>query len=79
MTNHSNGTTERVASEVRAEMARQRKTATELADVIGVTQHTAGRRLSGAVPFTLVDLVLIGEWLDIDPRHLMPHQDRVAS
>lgn len=72
MTNHP--TADRVASEVRAELARQRRTAGDLATVLGMTPHTAGRRLNGEVPFDVVELVQIGLWLGIDPRRFLPEQ-----
>jgi len=50
-----------VADEVRAEMARQRKTAAELALAIGVTQHTVGRRLNGSTPFNVFELARVAE------------------
>ncbi|WP_417556214.1 helix-turn-helix domain-containing protein [Microbacterium sp.] len=50
-----------VADEVRAEMARQRKTAAELAIAIGVTQHTVGRRLNGSTPFNIFELARVAE------------------
>lgn len=66
MTNHP--AAERVASEVRAEMARHRKNAGDLADALGMTPHTAGNRLNGKVPFDVVELMQIGLWLGVDPR-----------
>lgn len=51
-----------VADEVRAEMARQRKTAAELAVALGTTQHTVGRRLNGATPFNVFELARVAEW-----------------
>lgn len=54
-----------VADEVRAELARQRKTATELAVVLGITQHTAGRRLNGGTPFNIIELFAVASWLGL--------------
>ncbi len=39
-------TTERVAGEIRAEMARQRKRMTDLADELGISYATLNRRLN---------------------------------
>lgn len=50
-----------VADEVRAEMARQRKTAAELAIAVGVNQHTMGRRLNGSTPFNVMELARVAE------------------
>ncbi|WP_344734516.1 helix-turn-helix domain-containing protein [Nocardioides fonticola] len=70
-----------VAAEVRAGMARRQPPATagELATVIDVTPHTAGRRLSGAIPFTVVELVLIANWLEIPPAELLNPGARSAA
>lgn len=73
---------EKVAREVRAELARQKRTAAQLAAVIGVTAHTAGRRLSGATPFNVVELGAIAEWLGVEPYRLLGEDApaaRVAS
>lgn len=54
-----------VANELRAELARQRKTATELAAVLGITQHTMGKRLNGSTTFNLVELFQAAAWLGL--------------
>lgn len=77
MTNHP--TAEVVASEVRAELARQKKTAGNLAAVLSMTPHTAGRRLRGDVPFDVIELAQIGLWLGVDPRRFIPSRDAAAS
>lgn len=46
-------------------MARQRKTATGLALVLGITQHTVGRRLNGATPFNSIELMMTASWLGL--------------
>ena len=58
-------TAQRVAGEVRAEMARQKRTARELAAVVGISEHTAGRRLNGETPFNIVELAAACRWLGI--------------
>lgn len=55
----------RFADEVRAELARQRRTAAELAAAVGITQHTIGRRLSGSKPFNAVEMVMAARFLAI--------------
>ncbi|KTS09066.1 hypothetical protein RSA3_14310 [Microbacterium testaceum] len=52
-------------------MARQKRTAGEMARALGITAHTAGRRLSGAVPFNISDVAAVGEWLGVDVTDLM--------
>ena len=77
MTNHpvANG----VASEVRGEMARQRKTQQELATTLGVNAHTAGRRIRGEVPFDVVELEVIAAWLDVPVSRLWPRNPEAVS
>lgn len=77
MTNHS--ADEAVASEVRAALAKRRKTAADLAKVCGITAHTAGRRLNAAVPFTVVELLTIAEWLEVDLHDLLPQTAQVPA
>lgn len=54
-----------IAGELRAEMARQKRTAGELATVLGISAHTAGRRLNGETPFDVIELAGACEWLGI--------------
>ena len=59
-----------VAAEVRAEMGRQGRTARELAVVLGVSTTTARSRMSGAVVFDVVELLLVATWLDVPVERL---------
>ena len=61
---------EAVAAEVRAEMARQQKTPTDLASALQVTPATARSRLAGKTFFNVVELVVIASWLGIDVEQL---------
>lgn len=61
-----------VAAEVRAEMARQSKSQSDLAQALGVTGQTAGRRLSGDVPFDIAEIALVADWLDRPVTSLLP-------
>lgn len=77
-------TARRFADEVRAELARQRRTAGELALALGITQHTIGRRLSGDTFFNASEMVLAARFLGIGlvvlwERALAPQQAAVAS
>lgn len=65
------GLRQRVAAEIRAEMARQRRTGTELAKVIGCSQQSASRRINGGRGLDLDDLPLIAEWLGVDMADLL--------
>lgn len=68
-----------VADEVRVEMARQRKTAADLALVLGVTQHTAGKRLNGQSSFTFAELAAAAEWLGLTVSALAARAERVST
>lgn len=77
-------TARRFADEVRGELARQRRTAADLALAIGTSQHTIGRRLSGAKPFNAVEMVLAARFLGIGlpvlwERATAPQPAEVAS
>lgn len=61
---------EAVAAEVRAGMARRNKRIAELAEVLGVTAATAGRRFNGEVPFDVIELMLVATWLDVPVEQL---------
>lgn len=63
-----------IAAEVRAEMARQGKFPmhTELAEVLGITSATASRRLTGEVPFDVVELLTVAMWLGVDASRFLP-------
>ena len=60
-----------VAGELRAEMARQRKTGVDLAHVLNCSQQSASRRMTGATPLTLDDIAAISDWLGIPPSSLI--------
>ena len=55
-----------VADEIRVEMARQRRSNHDLAVKLGVTDHTAGRRINGDIPFNTIDLAIVAEWLEVE-------------
>lgn len=69
----------RVADEVRAELARQRKTAADLAAALGIGQHTVGSRLKGSVPFTVPELMLAASWLGITVGELVVRAERAEK
>lgn len=70
---------EAVASEVRAEMGRQRKTQAELAAVLGIYSQTAARRLDGSVPFDVAELATVSRWLGIKMSDLLARSERAAT
>lgn len=61
-----------VAAEVRAEMARQRKTGVDLAPVLHLTQQSVSRRLTAETDISLDELVVIADWLGVDFTSLIP-------
>ena len=62
---------DRVAAVVRAEMAAQQRPVAALAEVLGVTAPTAHKRLDGEMPFDLVEVERIADWLEITPSELL--------
>lgn len=69
---------DRVAAEIRAEMARQRKTGIELAACLDVSQQSASRRLAAETNFDLDELEKVVSWLGIPVGELM-ERTRAAS
>lgn len=60
------------AAELRAEMARQGKQKSELAAVLDVLPHTAGRRYSGEVALNISEIITLADWLGIPPERFLP-------
>jgi transcriptional regulator with XRE-family HTH domain len=56
---------QRTAAEIRAEMARQRKTQADLAEVLGLSQMAVSRRLNAEVDTSLDEIADIAEWLGV--------------
>ena len=61
-----------VAAEVRAEMARQRRTQAELAEHLNVSQAAVSRRLVGLVPFDVSELDEVAAFLGVPLADLLP-------
>lgn len=57
-----------VANEVRAWLARRRLTANAAAKKLGWKQAYISRRLTGAVPFDVADLLSLGDLLEVSPE-----------
>lgn len=79
-------TRERVASNVRAELARKNRTAGELAESLGLSRPTLRRSLSGSRDFTTTEIEEISHWLNVPLSTLMkraetqsPAADRTAA
>ena len=46
-------------------MARQRKSGMELASLLNLSQASTSRRVLGQIAFSLDELSIIAEWLDV--------------
>ncbi|GAA1779070.1 hypothetical protein GCM10009795_026450 [Nocardioides hankookensis] len=51
-------------------MGRQQKQASDLAATLGVSATTARARMSGAVVFDVVELLVVATWLDVPVERL---------
>lgn len=67
--------TERVAANVRAEMARNNATQTDLAEVLDLPQSSISARVRGRVPFRLDEIELLSAFLDVPLSELIPSED----
>ena len=72
-------TNERVASEIRAEIARQQRRQSDLVDVLAVSQSGVSARLNGRIDLTLNEVVAIADWLGVDPATWFTRSLEVAS
>lgn len=62
---------DRVAAEVRANMARARMTQTDLALALGLTQSAVSKRLRGKIAFSVDELEKIADVLGVHPATLL--------
>lgn len=67
-----------VAAEVRAQLARQRMSASALAKALGKSEMYISRRLRGEMPLDLDDLERIASALEVDFAALLPAVGRAA-
>ncbi|WP_157480086.1 helix-turn-helix domain-containing protein [Leifsonia sp. Root227] len=65
-----------IAAEVRAELARQRKTKKSLAEATGISPYTLTRRLAGEKPFLAEELQDIVVFLELPMQDFL---DRVEA
>lgn len=61
-----------VAAGVRAELARQRRTQLEVAELLDTTQVTVSRKLNGHTPFTVNELYRLAGWLAVPVTRFLP-------
>jgi transcriptional regulator with XRE-family HTH domain len=64
------------ANQVRSHMAWQKKTGIELGQVLGVSQQSASRRVSGEQAFSIDELFVVSEWLDQPMSEFMMPRDK---
>lgn len=64
-------TSQTLAAELRAEMARQQRRSGDLSEVLGLSQPAVSARLNGRQALTVDELVVIARWLDISPVPLL--------
>ncbi len=69
---------ELIAAEVRAELARQRKTSTDVAVILGRSKATTDRRIAGRLSFSAEELMLLAAALDIPVGQFFPAAERAA-
>lgn len=69
---------EAIAREVRAELARQRKTQRDVGDVLGLPQSAVWFRLQGGRSFKAEELALVADWLGVPIAQFMPDSERAA-
>ncbi|MGV0582790.1 helix-turn-helix transcriptional regulator [Mycobacteroides chelonae] len=72
-------TDERVAANVRAELARAGENQASLAPRVGMSQQALSRRLSAQVPFTVTELSRVAGALGVPIGALTPAGEAVAS
>jgi transcriptional regulator with XRE-family HTH domain len=63
---------DRIAAEVRAELARQGKTQREVGDLIGMTQQSLGLRLAGTRSFRAEEITKLAEVLGVPASRFLP-------
>jgi hypothetical protein len=69
----------RVADVIRAEMTSQTRTDEDLAGCLGLAGASTTRRLDGEIPFDLVEIERVAEWLGVAASELVARADvRVA-
>ena len=60
-----------VAAEVRALLARHRKTQADVGRHLGMKPNAVSFRWKGATPWSLAELLLLCDWLDVDAAEVM--------
>ncbi|HEX6968856.1 MAG TPA: helix-turn-helix transcriptional regulator [Micromonosporaceae bacterium] len=63
-----------IAREVRAELARRRMTQHQVGELLGLSQQSVSRRLSGEVPWRADELLYLAEALDVPVTCFYPEK-----
>lgn len=69
----------KVASEVRAEMARQGKRNRELAPVLEVSEQAVSERMRGSIEFRLSELYAVARFLGVPISRFIPAEPADAA
>lgn len=67
-----------IAAEVRAEVARQKRSQAQIAECLGIHQTAVSKKLRGDRDFTLPELVLVAELLRVPVTNFLPAQGAAA-
>lgn len=78
-TMHTKPAREYVAAETRAALARDGRTATQLATDTGISKSSLSKKLRGQVSFSVEELVSVAVALSIDPGTLVPPTAQAAA
>lgn len=70
--------TQLVATEVRAEMGRQRATQKQVGEILGKSQPQVSARLLGELPFSTAELDTLAEAWGVPVTVFLPAPERVA-
>lgn len=73
------GIEEALASEVRAEAARQRLARTAIAEHLGYTKQTVSQKLNGRIAITVEDLFAIGKLLHVPAAEIYRRAEEAAE
>jgi hypothetical protein len=68
-----------VAGGVRAELARARRNATDLVNLLHLSRNSVYRRLNGEIPFDLSEIVLVAEYLGVTVESFSLQPERVIA
>lgn len=71
---HSTAVNRDVGARVHTAMWRSRVTQAQLGQILGVSQSVVSKRLRGVAPWSVADLVLVAQALDVEVVELLPRQ-----